>query len=130
MFFQFAGFFVFQTDLDVQRCRIVHIFRLALLNIVFALTEIIIAEMKCPLVCTILNRGNICKYIFETLSAEPFIGLCLQIEQMWHLQDFLRSGIGVSLLLANLHRSEHLAFGHSSPHPFISNTQFALIRKK
>ena len=89
MFLQFPGFLVFQTDLHVERCRIVDILRLALLNVVLALAEIILPEVQRPLMCAILNRGNICKYILQPFAAEPIIGFRLQVEQMRHFQDFL-----------------------------------------
>ncbi len=89
MFLEFASFFIFQTNLNVQRCRIIDILCFALFNIVLAFAEVIITKMECPFVCTILDRGNICKYIFEPFPAEPFIRFRLQVEQMGHLQYFL-----------------------------------------
>ena len=128
--FQLAGFLVFQTRLHVQRSGVVHILRLALFDIVLALAEIEIAKVQRPFLSAVLDRRNICENILQPFLAEPFIRLRLQIEQMGHLQYFLRSGIGVSLLLPHHDRSEHLAVRHSLPHPFIKTTWLSSSRKK
>ena len=128
--FQLTGFLVFQTCLHVQRSGVVHILRLALFDIVLALTEIEIAKVQRPFLSAVLDRRNICENILQPFLAEPFIRLRLQIEQMGHLQYFLRSGIGVSLLLPHHDRSEHLAVRHSLPHPFIKTTWLSSSRKK
>ena len=89
MFLQLAGLLVFQAHLHIERSRIIDILRLALFDIVLAFAEIVIAKVKRPLMCAVLNWGNICKYILQPFPAEPFIGLRLQIEQMRHFQNFL-----------------------------------------
>ena len=129
--FQLAGFLVFQTRLHVQRSGVVHILRLALFDIVLAFAEIEIAKVQRPFLSAVLDRRNICENILQPFLAEPFIRLRLQIEQMGHLQYFLRSGIGVSLFLPYHDRSEHLAVRHSLPHPFIKkNMAFFLPEKR
>ena len=128
--FQLAGFLVFQTRLHVQRSGVVHILRLALFDIVLALAEIEIAKVQRPFLSAVLDRRNICENILQPFLAEPFIRLRLQIEQMGHLQYFLRSGIGVSLFLPYHDRSEHLAVRHSLPHPFIKKHGFLPPGKK
>ena len=128
--FQLAGFLVFQTRLHVQWSGVVHILRLALFDIVLALAEIEIAKVQRPFLSAVLDRRNICENILQPFLAEPFIRLRLQIEQMGHLQYFLRSGIGVSLFLPYHDRSEHLAVRHSLPHPFIKKTWLSSSRKK
>ena len=130
MLFQLAGFLVFQTRLHVQRSGVVHILRLALFDIVLALAEIEIAKVQRPFLSAVLDRRNICENILQPFLAEPFIRLRLQIEQMGHLQYFLRSGIGVSLFLSYHDRSEHLAVRHSLPHPFIKKHGFLPPGKK
>ena len=128
--FQLAGFLVFQTCLHVQRSGVVHILRLALFDIVLALAEIEIAKVQRPFLSAVLDRRNICENILQPFLAEPFIRLRLQIEQMGHLQYFLRSGIGISLFLPYHDRSEHLAVRHSLPHPFIKKHGFLPPGKK
>ena len=119
MLLDFAGFLIDELDFDLQRSGISSISRLAFIDAVLFFLEIVFAEMQRPFMSTILDRRNIRKYIPQPFFTEPFVRFGLQIEQMGHPQNFLRSGVGISFLSTYLDGSEHFAVRHSTPHPFL-----------
>lgn len=119
MLLDLAGFLIDKLDFDLQRSGISSISRLAFIDAVLFFLEIVFAEMQRPFMSTILDRRNIRKYIPQPFFTEPFVRFGLQIEQMGHPQNFLRSGVGISFLSTYLDGSEHFAVRHSTPHPFL-----------
>lgn len=99
MLLDFAGFLIDELDFDLQRSGISSISRLAFIDAVLFFLEIVFAEMQRPFMSTILDRRNIRKYIPQPFFTEPFVRFGLQIEQMGHPQNFLRSGVGISFLV-------------------------------
>ena len=121
MLFNLAVFLVDQSDGDVQRCRVIRVSLLALLDRILypVAVKSVVNEFEAQLIAEVFDRRDIIKYLFESLIDEPVIGGLLNFNQIGHLQDFLPPLVAHSNRSAGLYWTNSV-FLHSTFHPVIS----------
>ncbi len=113
MLVDFVLILVNQTNLYSERCRIRSIAFLALLNCIFFLifAELVIHKLQTQMTGKILNRRDIIKSFLKAVRKEPLVGVFLNLDQVWHLENFfaLRECHSDVFAVSN---DTHLAFFH------------------
>ena len=106
MFVDLVGLLIIEANLYLKRSRVCGVPGLAFRNGVFDLigTQAETHELQAQMAAEIRDGGDIIERLLHALIEKPLVGVSLNCNEIWHLEDFLGALIAHADSLAGFHQ--------------------------